>query len=82
MIAPNIKTLIRNFILELVVYGVLLILYFFAVLQFLGGFLADLFLNHSVVYAFLGLGLIVAQGVLLETITSFLIRLLHLDRMT
>ena len=76
----NIKILIRNLIVELVVYGVLLVVYFLVVLQFLGDILSDLFLNRTIVYAFLGLGLIVAQGVLLETLTSFLIRLLHLDR--
>lgn len=80
MIAKNIKTLVRNLIIELVVYGILLILYFIVVLQFLGSILENLFYNQTIIYAFLGLGLIVAQGVLLETITSFLIRLLRLDR--
>ena len=76
----NIKILIRNLIVELVVYGVLLVIYFFVVLQFLGDILLDLFLHRMIVYAYLGLGLIVAQGVFLEALTSFLIRLLRLDR--
>ena len=80
MIDTNIKSFIRNLIVELVVYGILLVLYFFVVLRFLGDFLENLFYNQTIVYAFLGLGLIVAQGVLLEAITSFLIRLLRLDR--
>ena len=80
MIDTNIKSFIRNLIIELVVYGILLVLYFFVVLRFLGGLLENLFYNQTIVYAFLGLGLIVAQGVLLEAITSFLIRLLRLDR--
>ena len=54
--------------------------YFYAVLRFLGDFLINLFENQLLVYSFIGLGLIVAQAVLLETITSFLIRLLRLDR--
>lgn len=78
----NIRSLIRNLIIELVVYGVLLVIYFFAVLRFLGGFLTTLFHNGLYSYAFLGLGLIVAQAVLLELITSYLIRLLRLDRLT
>lgn len=76
----KIRTLIRNLALELAVYTALLVLYFFLVLQYLGDFLADLFVSQSVVYAILCLGLIVAQGVLLEAVTSFLLRLLRLDR--
>ena len=77
----NIRTLIRNLFIELLVYGVLLVVYFFAVLQFLGDLLTNLFDSHLIVYSFLGLGLIVAQAVLLETITSYLIRMLRLDRL-
>ena len=71
----------RNMLIEFGIYGVLLIIYFFVVLQFLGDFLFDLFNNQLVVYAFVGLSLIVAQGVLLESITSYLIKLLRLDRL-
>ena len=77
---PNIRILIRNLIIELLLYGVLLVIYFFVVLQFLGNFLTDLFNNQLVIYSILGLGLIVTQAVLLETVTSFLLRLLRLDR--
>jgi hypothetical protein len=63
-----------------VVYAVLLIIYFLAVLRLLGGFLLDLFNNQLIVYAFIGLGLIVTQGIVLESLTSYLIRLLRLDR--
>jgi len=77
----NIRILIRNIIIELIVYGMLLVIYFFAVLQFLGEILINLFESEAVVvYSILGLGLIIAQAVLLETITSYLIRLLRLDR--
>lgn len=76
----NVKILVRNLIIELIVYGILLIGYFFLVLRYLNDFLTDLFLNQLIVYAFLGLGLIVAQGVVLEALTSFLIRKLRLDR--
>lgn len=81
MMKTNIKTLIRNLAMELAVYGMLLVLYFFLVLQFLGDILSRLFESQTVAYAFLGLGLIVAQGVLLEAVTSFLLRLLRLDRL-
>ena len=75
------RTYLRNVLIEMSIYGVLLVIYFLLVLRFLGDFLFDLFNNQLVVYGFVGLGLIVAQGILLETITSFLIRLLRLDRL-
>lgn len=81
MIKTNVKILVRNLIIELIVYGLLLVLYFFVVLQFLGDVLSELFLTQTIAYALLGLALIVAQGVLLEAVTSFLIRILRLDRL-
>jgi hypothetical protein len=77
---PDLQKLIRNFAIEMAVYAILLLIYFFAVLQFLGGLLYNLYENNTTLYAVIGLSLIVAQAVLLETITSYLIRLLHLDR--
>ncbi|MGD2158433.1 MAG: hypothetical protein PVG14_20070 [Anaerolineales bacterium] len=78
---PDPKKLIRNLVIELVVYGILLVAYFFAVLRLLGGFLEDLFQNNIVLYAFLGLFLILTQGVVLEWLTSFFVRLLELERL-
>jgi hypothetical protein len=78
----NIKALIRNLVIELLVYGLLLVAYFFIVLRYLGDFLTRLFTNQLYIYAFLGLGLIVVQAVFLEAITSYLIRLLRLDRLS
>jgi len=78
---PNLRKLVRNFIIELAVYGMLLVVYFFAVLQFLGGMLSNLFLNNMSLYAIVGLALIIIQAVVLEAVTSYLIRLLHLDRL-
>ena len=78
---PNLPKLIRNFLIELVVYGILLVIYFFAVLQFLSGILSDLFLENTILYAVVGLSLIVLQAVALEVVTSYLLRLLRLDRL-
>ena len=78
---PNLQKLVRNFIIELAVYGILLVIYFFAVLQFFGGILNDLYLDNTTLYAVVGLALIVAQAVVLEAVTSYLIRLLHLERL-
>ena len=76
----NLPNLIRKFLTELVIYAVLLVIYFFAVLQFLGDFLQNLYDNYLVVYAFLGLLLIVVQAVLLESLTSFLMKILRLEK--
>lgn len=76
----NVRNLVRNLIIEIIIYGILLVVYFFVVLRYLNGFLTGLFLNQTIIYAFLGLGLIVAQGVVLEALTSYLIRMLRLDR--
>ena len=78
---PNLPKLIRNFLIELVVYAILLVIYFFAVLRFLGGALYHLYLENTVLYAVVGLSLIVVQAVVLEAITSYLLRLLRLDRL-
>ena len=77
---PNLPRLIRNFLIEIVVYGILLVIYFFAVLRFLGDPINNLYANNTIVYAVVGLGLIVVQAVALEAVTSYLIRLLRLDR--
>ena len=76
----NLKTLIRSLVIEVVIYAALLVAYFFAVLRYLGEYLLNLFEHQTYVYAFLGLTLIVVQGVFLETVTTFLIRWLRLDR--
>jgi hypothetical protein len=78
---PNLRKLVRNFIVELAVYGILLVVYFFAVLRFLGGLLSNLFLDNMSIYAIVGLVLIITQAVVLEAVTSYLIRLLHLERL-
>ena len=76
----NVKILVRNLIVEIIIYSILLLVYFLVVLRFLSDILTNLFLNQTIIYAFIGLGLIVAQGVLLEVLTSFLMRMLRLDR--
>jgi uncharacterized membrane protein len=78
---PRLRTLVRNFAIEVLVYGVLVVAYFYLVLRFLGDPLEKLFAENLTVYAFVALALIVAQGVVLEFITSFLLSRLGLDRL-
>ena len=63
-----------SFLFELVVYAALVIGYFFLVLHFLGGALRGLFETNKTAYAFVALALIIGQGVLLEVLTSALLR--------
>jgi hypothetical protein len=71
---------LRNLIIELLVYGTLVTIYAFTVLKFLANPLADLYERDLTMYAIVALALIVAQGVLLEEVTSFLLDRLRLTR--
>ena len=75
------RRLIRNFAIEVLVYAALVLGYFLLVLQFLGQPLARLFSDNLVLYAVVALVLIVAQGVVLEAVTSFIMGLLGLDQL-
>lgn len=71
------STTLRAFLIELVVYGVLVTGYFFLVLHFLSGWLQDLHLHHVKVYALVAIALLIGQAVLLESLTTWLFRLLR-----
>ena len=73
------KRLIRNLFIEMFIYGVLLVVYFLTVLQFLDEPLYNLFSQNLWVYAGAALLLIVVQAVVLEWVTSFLINKLGLE---
>lgn len=73
--------LVRNFVIELIVYSILVVAYFVVALRLLGEWLARLFHSNLVTYALISLGLIVAQGVLLDVVTSFLLDRLNLSRL-
>ena len=66
-----------SFLFELALYSVLIIVYFFLVLHFIGGWLADIHQDHVVFYAFISVALILGQAVLLEWVTTFLLRLIR-----
>ena len=70
------KTL-RAFALEIVIYAALVTGYFFAVLHFLGGWLVQLETQHIRVYAVVAILLIIGQAVVLEAVTTGLLRLLR-----
>ena len=68
---------LRAFAFELLIYAVLVTAYFFAVLHFLGGWLVQLETQHIRAYAITAILLIIGQAVVLEAITTGLMRLLR-----
>jgi hypothetical protein len=68
---------LRAFLIELFVYAVLVIGYFFLVLHFLGGWLQGLELDHRKTYAGVAILLIIGQAVVLEGVTTLLFRILR-----
>ncbi len=64
---------LRAFLIELVIYTVLVVTYFFLVLHFLGGWLKGLFDHERGAYAAVGLAVVVTQAALLEMLTSGLL---------
>ena len=73
----EVRRTLRAFALELVLYAGLVVVYFFAVLHFLGGWLLQLETQHIRVYAVVAILLIIGQAVVLESVTTGLLRLLR-----
>jgi len=67
----------RAFLIELVVYAALVVTYFFVVLHLLGSWLQGLATQHRYVYAGIAILLIVGQAVFLESVTTFLMKLIR-----
>jgi len=78
---PKIRKMIGSFVIELIIYSFLVVAYFLAVLRLLGDPLYRLYSSNLTLYAFLALALIVAQAVVLEAVTSFIMGLLGLDQL-
>ena len=68
---------VRAFLIELALYAVLVTVYFFLVLLFLSDWLQELHLHHVTTYAVVAILLVVGQAVLLESLTTWLFRLLR-----
>ena len=72
----TIKTL-RAFLIELGIYAVLVVGYFFLVLHFLGEGLHWLEAHHRYAYAGAAILLIIGQAVLLQNVTTLLLRVIR-----
>ena len=71
---PSFKPLMRNLSLELVIYAPLVTLYFFIFMRFAKEPLVRLYHETPVLYAIAAGLVIIGQGVLLEALTSWLLR--------
>jgi hypothetical protein len=68
---------LRAFAIELVIYSVLVIAYFFLVLHLLGEWLYRLEARHRYIYAGVAILLIAGQAVALDAVTALLFRFLR-----
>jgi heme A synthase len=68
---------VRAFLIELVIYSALVVVYFFLVLHFLGDWLNQLEPRHIRTYAFVSVGVMIVQAILLERVTTWLMRRLQ-----
>ena len=68
---------LRAFLVELALYAVFVTGYFFLVLHYLSGWLQELHLHHVKLYASVAIVLIIGQAVVLESVTTWLLRLLR-----
>jgi hypothetical protein len=75
------RVLVRNFVVELIVYGILVAVYSVIIFRLLGEPLVRLLHSNLAAYALISLVLIVVQGVLLDGFTSFLLDKLRLERL-
>ena len=67
----------QAFAIELGCYAILVVAYFFFVLHFLGGWLLQLEQHHRYAYGGVALLLIIGQAVVLESVTTLLLRLIR-----
>lgn len=70
----------RNLIIEIIIYSALIFGYYLLVLRWLGDWIASIFDSNLYWYAFVGLGLIVVQAVMLDFLTAFLLKYIKLDQ--
>jgi hypothetical protein len=74
------RILFRNLVVELIIYGGLILAYNFLVLRWLRDWLLLIFNSNLIIYAVSALALIVIQGVFLDYVTSFLLKYIKLDQ--
>jgi hypothetical protein len=68
----ELKGWLKSFLVELLVYSILVVGYFFLVLHLLADWIAQLYEGDRRLYAAVALALIVGQGIALELLTAAL----------
>jgi len=68
---------LRAFAIELAIYALLVVAYFFLVLHFLGGWLYQLESHHRYAYAGVAILLMIGQAVVLQNVTTLLLRFIR-----
>jgi hypothetical protein len=71
---PSLKPFLRSMGLELFIYAPIVTAYLFLVLRYAGDFLDGLFLQSPLLYTVVCVIAVLAQGVLLDMLTSWLLR--------
>jgi len=71
---PSLLPLLRSILLEIAIYVPIVAAYFWLILRFAGDKLASLYQDSLTLYAIAATLAIVIQGVLLEVLTSWLLR--------
>ncbi len=81
MITPSVddkKRFLKSFLLELVVYGAFVSAYFILVLHYLSGWIKGIFDQpNKTTYAIVSVGLMICQGLVLEIVTSALLKFIR-----
>jgi hypothetical protein len=72
--------LFRNLLIEIVIYSFLIFGYYLLVLRWLDDWLMMIFNTNLVYYAFVGLSMILIQAVLLDFVTSYLMKFIKTDQ--
>ena len=76
---PEMKVILRNFSIQLLIYSILLVVYFALVENRLGEPLVALFENSLAAYAVVSLVLILAQALFLDGVIDFIVKRLGME---
>ncbi len=76
---PEIKVILRNFSIQLLIYSILLVVYFALVENRLGEPLVALFENSLTAYAVVSLVLILVQALFLDGVIGFIAKRLGME---
>ena len=71
---PTLRAFLRSMALEMLIYAPVVVVYLLLVMRFGTGLLVRLFHESPVAYTIAGFAAIVAQGVLLDLLASWLLR--------